>query len=159
MRAGQGGTGVDGYAYGFVAWRRALLPQIGCEYASLFAPIKNAEKIRSGEEKDVSKLGARAEGAGTLVVELERPAPHFLSMLCHSAFFPLHRKSLEKFGAQSARKSEWTRPGNMVSNGPFKLAAWSINDRVSLRRNPHYRAPERLFREGCTSPSPSRQRV
>lgn len=131
------------------AWRRALLPQIGCEYASLFAPIKNAEKIRSGEEKDVSKLGARAEGAGTLVVELERPAPHFLSMLCHSAFFPLHRKSLEKFGAQSARKSEWTRPGNMVSNGPFKLAAWSINDRVSLRRNPHYRAPERLFLNGA----------
>lgn len=131
------------------AWRRALLPQIGCEYASLFAPIKNAERIRSGEERDASALGARAEGPGTLVVELERPAPHFLSMLCHSAFFPLHRKTLEKFGAQGARRPEWTRPGSMVSNGPFMLAAWSINDRVSLRRNPHYRAPERLFLNGA----------
>lgn len=130
------------------AWRRALLPQIGSEYSSLFAPIKNAEKIRAGIEKDTAKLGARAEGDGTLVVELERPTPHFLSMLCHNAFFPLPQKTLEKFGACDRRNSVWTRPGNMVSNGPFTLAEWRINDRVSLRRNPHFRAAKMLKLNG-----------
>ena len=36
----------------------------------------------------------------------------------------------------------------MVSNGPFILAEWRINDRVSLRRNPHFRAAKMLKLNG-----------
>ena len=58
------------------AWRRALLPQIGSEYSSLFAPIKNAEKIRAGIEKDTAKLGARAEGDETRLRNRGYGAPY-----------------------------------------------------------------------------------
>lgn len=130
------------------AWRRALSPQIGGEYASLMYPIKNARAFHSGELADAGKLGVRAQSPDTLVVELERPQPDFLKRLHMPAFYPLHRPTLEKFGADKARKSEWTRPENMVCNGAFTLAKWSINDRVSLRRNPHFRASEKLLLNG-----------
>lgn len=130
------------------AWRRALSPQIGCEYASMMYPLKNAKAIHSGAEKDFSKLGVRALNPHTLEVELERPIPYFLSLLYHNAFFPLPQKTLAKFGAHNARKSIWTRPENIVSNGPFILAKWSINDKVSLRRNPYFRDAESVELNG-----------
>jgi oligopeptide transport system substrate-binding protein len=34
--------------------------------------------------------------------------------------------------------STWTMPGNMVSNGPFVLKSWRINDHIAVERNPRY---------------------
>ena len=62
------------------AWRRALNPSIGAEYASLMYCIKNAEAINSGREKNLSALGARALDSRTLRIELEAPTPYFLNM-------------------------------------------------------------------------------
>ncbi len=124
------------------AWRRALSPTIASEYAFMLAAIKNAKALASGRERDFSKLGATAADARTLVVELEKPCPYFLSLLYHSVFFPLHKKTLEKFGADKFPNAVWTKPQNIVSNGAFVLKSWEINNKVSVRRNPHYRAPE-----------------
>ena len=30
----------------------------------------------------------------------------------------------------------WTQPGNLVSNGPFRLKSWRVNHHVELERNP-----------------------
>lgn len=120
------------------AWRRALNPSIGAEYASLMYCIKNAEAINSGREKNLSALGARALDSRTLRIELEAPTPYFLNMLYLNIFFPLPEHVLKKFGAAESRNSFWTRAGNMVSNGAFILSAWRINDKVSIRRNPLY---------------------
>jgi len=32
----------------------------------------------------------------------------------------------------------WTRPGNFVGNGAFKLKEWELNNKIILERNPHY---------------------
>lgn len=127
------------------AWRRTLNPIIGAEYASMLFVIKNAAAYNAGKIKNPDEIGVRAIGTNTLEVELERPAPYFLSMLYHNVFFPLPRRTLEKFGAQAARDTLWTRPQNIVCNGPFVLEKWSINDRVALKRNPFYRAKDELF--------------
>src|SRR5690606_25110479 len=34
----------------------------------------------------------------------------------------------------------WTRPEHLVGNGPFRLTAWTPNQRIEAERNPHYRA-------------------
>ncbi|NIP98116.1 MAG: peptide ABC transporter substrate-binding protein, partial [Akkermansiaceae bacterium] len=34
--------------------------------------------------------------------------------------------------------SGWTKPGNIVSNGPFQLKSWRINDHIEVEKNPHY---------------------
>lgn len=130
------------------AWRRALNPMIACEYATLLYPIKNAKKINTGTEKDFATLGARAIDAQTLEVELEQATPYFLSMLYHNVFFPLPKKVLEKFNAVDKRDTRWTRPENMVSNGAFVLKKWSINNRVSIRKNPYFRAKNRVHLNG-----------
>lgn len=126
------------------AMRRAVNPVMGSEYVSMLMPIKNARKIASGETKDFSILGATAISDNILKIELEEPVPYFLSMLYHGIYFPLPQKTLEKFGAAENRDALWTRPQNMVSNGPFTLAKWNINDKVSIRKNPLYRDAESI---------------
>ena len=126
------------------AMRRAVNPVMGSEYVSMLMPIKNARKIASGETKDFSILGATAISDNILKIELEEPVPYFLSMLYHGIYFPLPQKTLEKFGAAENRDALWTRPQNMVSNGPFVLAKWNINDKVSIRKNPLYRDAESI---------------
>jgi oligopeptide transport system substrate-binding protein len=46
--------------------------------------------------------------------------------------YPVHRASLEANGDQ------WTRPGNLVSNGAFKLDDWVVQSHVKVVRNPYY---------------------
>ncbi len=121
------------------AWRRAVNPTIAAEYASLLYVIKNARAIASGKEKDLSKLGVKAIDKHTLYVELENRCSYFLSLLYHNVFFPLHEKTLVKFGADKFPNAVWTKPENMVSNGAFVLSEWSINRKVSVRRNKYYR--------------------
>lgn len=125
------------------AWKRILNPALGAEYASMLFVVKNAQNYNAGKIS-ADEVGVRAIGEDILEVRLERPVPYFTSMLYHNAFFPLPRKTLEKFGATTRRDTRWTRPQNMVCNGPFVLEKWSINDRVALRRNPHFRAKERI---------------
>ena len=141
--------GVDVCADDFVfAWRRALRPTVAAEYATLLSVIKNADEIFSGRQPDVSKLGVRALSKRVLEVELQRPCPYFLSLLYMGIYFPLREDVLKKFGADKFPNAVWTKPQNIVSNGPFKLARWSINDRVCVRANPYYRAKELIKLKG-----------
>jgi oligopeptide transport system substrate-binding protein len=42
------------------------------------------------------------------------------------------------FAAIARHQSAWTRPGNLVSNGPFRLEERTVRDRLRLVKNPHY---------------------
>lgn len=126
------------------AWRRILNPKLGAEYASMLFPIKNARDVSRGLLPP-EELGARALGDDIFEVRLERPTPYFLDMLYHCAFFPLHEATLKKFNAQSSRDAIWTRPQNIVSNGPFILKEWRINEKVEVVKNPFYRESESIF--------------
>ncbi|MBR6388646.1 MAG: peptide ABC transporter substrate-binding protein [Opitutales bacterium] len=119
------------------AFRRTLNPALGAEYANLLFPIKNAKKILEGKERP-ENLGAKALGEKELEIELEYPCPHFLSLLCHNAFFPQPEHVLKKFGAECRRDGAWVRPQNIVSNGAFILKEWRINDLVRAEKNPNY---------------------
>ena len=43
-----------------------------------------------------------------------------------------------KHGSADDRFSKWTEPGNLVSNGPFTLESWRINDHIDVVKNPRY---------------------
>ncbi len=121
------------------AWRRAVNPALGAEYASLLFAIKNAKKINLGEIKEISKLGVKAISDNILEVELEKPLPYFLKLLYHPVYFPVNRTLVKKFNAELSRDGKWTRPEHSITNGAFSLTKWSINNRVSVRKNPHWR--------------------
>ncbi|HUR57359.1 MAG TPA: peptide ABC transporter substrate-binding protein, partial [Opitutaceae bacterium] len=124
-------------AHDFVfAHRRILTPTLGAEYASLLYVLKNGHALNSGKLTDFTQLGARAADDYTLVFTLDHPVPYLPTMVCHAAWYPLHRPTLEKHNGLTQRGSAWTRPGNHVGNGYFMLAEWLPHQRIRLKKNP-----------------------
>lgn len=129
------------------AFKRILNPALGAEYANFLYPIKNAEKIHKGR-LNAAELGASAVSEKILRIELEYPCANFLSLLYHSAYFPLPEHTIKKFNAENRRDGIWMRPKNTVSNGPFILTKWSINELVSVRKNPNFHDAKNIKLEG-----------
>ena len=111
---------------------RALTPGFGAPKAPLFFAIRNAAAFYRGRLADFSQVGLAAPDNRTLVITLERPATDFLQLAASGPWIPVHPATIERLGPA------WTRPGNFVGNGPFILAGWSPNQRITVRRNPHY---------------------
>ena len=120
-------------AHDFVfALTRGVDPAVGSDYAFILWPIANAEEITKGKVKELEQLGVEAVDAHTLKVTLKAPTPYFIGLLTHHQAYPVHRKTLEQ------HRDKWTRAGNMVSNGAYRLAEWVPQSHVRLERNPHY---------------------
>jgi oligopeptide transport system substrate-binding protein len=118
----------EDFVYGL---RRSADPATLSNYASMLYPIKNARDVVLGKKKPQA-LGVSTDGPTTLIIELEEPTPYFLSLLTHSTTYAAHRPTVEEFGSQ------FTRPGNLVSNGAFKLAEWRVQSHIKLVRNTEY---------------------
>ncbi len=116
------------FVYGL---RRGADPKTASTYSFILSPILNADEVTAGH-KPPEELGVRALDDYTLEIQLANPTPYFIGLLAHSVTYPVHRATLEKHG------SEWTRPGNLVSNGAFKLAEWVVQSHIKLVRNEHY---------------------
>lgn len=114
------------------SFQRLVDPAIAADYAPIADVITNAEKIRKGEEKDLGKLGVAAVDDKTFQVTLEKSAPYFLGLIRHNTFLPVHKATVEKFG------QDWTKPGNIVSNGAFTMAEWTPQSSMTLVKNPNY---------------------
>ena len=113
------------------ALRREMNPATAAQYANILYPIKNAEAVNKGKVP-VEQLGVSAPDAKTLIIQLEHPTAFLPQLLTHYTAFPLPQHVVEKF------QSDWTKPGNMVSNGPYMLAEWRPHDHVKLVKNPKF---------------------
>ncbi|HNC23779.1 MAG TPA: peptide ABC transporter substrate-binding protein [Opitutaceae bacterium] len=125
----------EDFAYSF---RRILTPALASVYGYMLWPIRNAEAFNTGKLTDFSQVGVRVVDARTLHLTLAHPTPYLLALAAHSTWMPVHRATIEKFGKLEDRDSAWTRPGNLVGNGPFTLTEWRPNARLVVTRNPHY---------------------
>jgi oligopeptide transport system substrate-binding protein len=114
------------------SWIRLLNPLTAAEYAYQGYYLKNGEAFNKGTLKDPSQVGVKAIDPHTLQVTLENPTPFFLSLVYHQSLLPVHKATVEKFGAK------WTRPENIVSNGAYMLDKWEMNKIISLKPNPKY---------------------
>ncbi|HUA52389.1 MAG TPA: peptide ABC transporter substrate-binding protein [Candidatus Sulfotelmatobacter sp.] len=114
------------------ALRRAVSPATASRYAFILFPIANAEAIASGAIADPRQLGVAAPDARTVVFTLGAPTPYFLGLLTHHMAFPVHRATLERYGER------WTRPGNLVGNGAYRLVSWVPQSEITLVKNPNY---------------------
>jgi len=108
--------------------QRILLPETAAEYASLLYIIEGAQAINEGKAA-ADTLAAKAIDDYTLEIGLTGPAPYFLELLTHYTAYPVPRHVIEKVG------KEWTKPENMVVNGPYKLVEWLPNTHVKLTKN------------------------
>ncbi|HEY8995970.1 MAG TPA: peptide ABC transporter substrate-binding protein [Lacunisphaera sp.] len=120
------------------AWRRVLSPSLAAEYAYLLYPLKNAEALNTGKSADFTTLGAQALDDHTLRVTLERPTPYLPALTAQPVWFPVNLRVLAKLGDVHQRLPAWTRPENLVGNGPFTLAEWTPNARLIVAQSPTY---------------------
>ena len=116
------------------AWRRVLMPENASEYAYQLYYLKNGQRFNdpSAHFTDFSKVGVRTVDDNTLRVELEHATPFFLDLCCQSVLLPVHLPTVRRWG------DAWIKPEHIVSNGPFTLAEWRINDHIRLQKNPRY---------------------
>ncbi len=130
------------------SWWRALQPTLGSQYVFMFFPIKNSEAFFKGEVTDFAQVGIKALDDHTLQVELNNPTPYFLQLMDHYSTYPVHRATIEKFGEPWESYTRWTRPENIVTNGPFVLDSWQLNRNLKLSPNPYYWDQDRIKLNG-----------
>jgi oligopeptide transport system substrate-binding protein len=119
------------------SWRRALEPATAAEYAYMLYPVRGAKAYyeaaaKAGGAADWSKVAIRVEGPHRLVVELERPCAYFLDLAAFATYLPIRRDAVENHG------DRWTLPGNIISNGAYRLTAWRFQSRMTWEKNPYY---------------------
>lgn len=112
--------------------RRAVDPATASSYASLLAPINNAEAIIAGEAEPET-LGVAALDDRTLQITLKSPTPYFIGLLTHSMAYPVHPPSVAEHG------EDFVKPGKAVSNGAYVMHDWVVASHITLKRNPAYR--------------------
>ncbi|HYM19210.1 MAG TPA: peptide ABC transporter substrate-binding protein, partial [Micropepsaceae bacterium] len=113
------------------AWQRILNPKTAAQYASLLYIFKNAEPINAGKMPPTA-LGAKATDPKTLVLELEHPAPYMLELMTHQTTYPVPYHKVEALG------DAWTKAGDYVCNGPYRLTEWVPNDHITIEKNPKF---------------------
>lgn len=121
-----------------LSYQRALTPAIAYPYAYMLYVVKNAEAFNTGKLTNFAEVGFQALDPRTFQITLDNPTPYFLSLICHSSWFPVHLPTIEKYGDPWQRGSRWTRPGRHVGNGPFNLVDWQVNYRIVVRKSPTY---------------------
>jgi len=126
-------------AHDFVwSWWRALQPKLGNQYVFMFFQIKNAEAFFKGEVSSFEKVGVKALGDFTLQVELSNPTPYFLQLLDHYSTYPIHQPTIEEWGKPDESYTRWTRPENLIGNGPFNIDKWRLNKLLTVTKSDTY---------------------
>ena len=118
----------DDFVYGL---RRTLDPKTASIYSYLLYVIRGGQAVNEGKAA-LASLGVRALGPRTLEMTLEHPAPYLPELLKHQSFYPVPKHVVERYG------DGWVQPGRYVSNGPFKLVAWRLGDRITTVKNPYF---------------------
>ena len=126
------------------SFHRILSPALAAAYSYMLWPIKNAEAFNSGKLTDFSQVGVKALDDTTLQVTLERPTPYLPAIASHTTWLPVRQAVIEKFGKMDEKGTKWTRPGNLVGNGPFMLQEWVPNARITVVKNPAYWGADRV---------------
>ncbi len=95
------------------SWIRMINPVYKAEYSVFFDVIKGVKEYKANPKPGTDGIGLKAIDAKTLEVTLEKPASHFLGLLCHMSFVPVHSRYLNR--------QDWGKDSGLVSNGPFYI--------------------------------------
>lgn len=107
------------------AWRRAVDSSTGSGNEYLFSYIKGY----SDNNLDI----VSDDAANTLTVTLNNACSYWNQLLAFSAFMPVRKDVIEKYGDSWA-----TNPESYVTNGPYKLTAWDHDSKITLDKNTEY---------------------
>jgi oligopeptide transport system substrate-binding protein len=112
--------------------QRLVDPKTASQYASTYGVfLLNGAEIVAGK-KPPTALGIKALDTYTVEVKTPYPVPFLPDLMTNTNLGPVPKAAVDRFG------SNWTKPGNMVSNGAFMLKDWQVNNKLVLAKNPNY---------------------
>jgi len=84
-------------------------------------------------------IGVKAESPEKLVVTLKSRTAFFNELVAFYPLYPVNRRCVEQHGSPN-----WTKPQNLVCNGPFTMQFRRIRDRIRLVKNAKYWDAEKV---------------
>lgn len=131
------GKAVTAYDFEY-AWKRAVNPANAVKYVNHMFYLKNAKDIFDGK-KPMEELGVEVVDEKTLIATLEAPVPYMLEMFSFGVYKPVREDIVEK------NPDNWTtNPDTCISNGPFKMTEYKMNDRLTLVKDENYWDQDRV---------------
>src|SRR4051812_48678979 len=103
-------------------------------------------KLKPRNEKpDFANVGIEAPDDLTFRITLNDPVPYMLELIAFPPFYPRNERSMKPFlfpqnkdKGQYTYAAEYTRPPNVVTNGPFVLRRWDFKRRLILDKSDTY---------------------
>ncbi|MEW6073398.1 MAG: peptide ABC transporter substrate-binding protein [Planctomycetota bacterium] len=137
LPAGAAALAADPYGAGWIAEIEASPAEAAAARAA--GRLVDAAAYRRGWVWP-HQVGLRAADPRTLVVELATPTPHFLALTALHPLYPVHLPSLAAARKRwpDAWETEWVKPEHLVTNGPYRLLARRLHDRLRLAKSPVY---------------------
>jgi len=147
------------------SWKRILDPDTAADYVYLMFVIRNAQRYNEGlacaaesparqaelkakgkfvEPIPFDQVGVTAIDDHTLRVELVAALPYFLDLTSFITFKPVHPPTVEKFTVREGGRvvdfdTDWySKPENLVCNGPYRLESWVQRQRARFRKRTDY---------------------
>lgn len=114
------------------AWKRALDPATGAEYAYQLYYIKNGQAFNEGTAK-AEDLGIKVIDDYTIEVTLEAPTPYMLQIFAFPTLFPVRQDIVEQYGDKWAQEAE-----SYIGNGAFKVTEMAYQDHITMVKNENY---------------------
>ena len=112
--------------------KRTLDPATASDYAYVLTfIIAGADAYNSGEGT-ADEVGVKAIDDYTVQFTLTQPAGYFPSIAGMWICYAEPQKVIEKYG------DEWTKPENIVTNGPYELGEWVHEDHMVLYKSATY---------------------
>lgn len=116
------------------SWLRAMRPETLGPYSYWLTDYIKGAKVyaKNPTAENAKKVGVKALDDRRFQVKLAKPVPYFLHLTAESIMFPVHEATVKKHG------DKWTRPENIVSNGPYTLKQWQVQRKIVMEKNPNY---------------------
>lgn len=144
----------------YADWRQAQLDgftesELRGEERRLAAEAMWEEALAKFDEM----VSVRAVDDRTLWVKLELPTPYFLDLLAFAVFYPVYPPLVRQYESVDPEtgfiqaKTGWTKPPELVSNGPYMLTSWRFKRDMRFEQNPHYWDRDSLNLDTISTPS------
>ncbi|MGH3087404.1 MAG: peptide ABC transporter substrate-binding protein [Rubrobacteraceae bacterium] len=115
------------------SWLRAMNPDTASQYAYIIADyVENGTEFSAGDVPE-EEVGIETPDDRTLVVNLSRPVPYYLSLVAFKTYVPLNRAFIEEQGGDFAQGAD-----SMLYCGPYVLTEFNPSSGGRLEKNPDY---------------------
>lgn len=128
-------------------WRTEALARFAKE-AGKMSPAERAEAAQALWDQTLdrfkSDVGIEIVSDRELVVRLVRPVPFFLDLCAFPTYYPVYKPLVEQYErldpdtGRMISEGGWTKPPQIVSNGPYELKVWRFKRDMRFEINPHY---------------------